>query len=355
MNTLIIIQTVVPNYRKEFYDFLTQELGGKIVIYTGNTGFSKTITTESNAAYKPLKNHFFLKRKLLIQTGFKTLVFSKNPVIIELNPRILSNWVILIIRKILGSKTVVWGHAWPRTGRYSHTDKIRGLMRRMAAVIITYSKTQEKELKLLYPTKEIKAAPNALYQTNQAVRLNKKNPINIIYVGRIVKEKNIYLLVNAFKNVLSNLPQETKLFCVGTGNLTEDLKKYLLKLNIKNRVELVGELTDIHKLKPYYDSSLVSVAPGTLGLFILQSFWFGTPIIFSPKEKNGPEVEAALPNQNCLTFKTENVDDLSKKILQVFEDSDKWIDKAEKIQLFAKENYSLERMSKPFKSLINES
>lgn len=58
---------------------------------------------------------------------------------------LFSVWL-LLIRKILNRKSVLWGHAWPRGGRYKRSDRPRNLMRRLRDAIVVYPEAQAREL-----------------------------------------------------------------------------------------------------------------------------------------------------------------------------------------------------------------
>ncbi len=183
MKKLIIIQTVVPDYRNLFFERLKDVLKDQFELYAGNNSFEISIKTQSKN-HKKLKNHFLFNRKLLFQTKIWHLLFKDDVIVLELNPRIISNWIFLIIRKILSKPTILWGHAWPRNGKKSKSDILRNLMRKLGDKIIVYTHQQKKELQEKMPDKNILAAPNALFKSNNMVYESKPSAKNLIYVGR---------------------------------------------------------------------------------------------------------------------------------------------------------------------------
>ena len=113
-----------------------------------NEDFQKTIKPEHKILKIKIINKFLFDRSFLFQLGSHWReLFKKNIIVIGLNPRIISNWIFLVLRRPLGLKTYVWGHAWPRKGPNSKTASIRHLMQRFASSTITYSEAQKKELK----------------------------------------------------------------------------------------------------------------------------------------------------------------------------------------------------------------
>ena len=111
-------------------------------------------------------NVFLWKRRLVWQRGVVRPLLAADVAILELNPRILSNWLILAGRRLRRRPTVLWGHAWSRSGARSRTDRIRDVMRRLGNVILVYTERQKQELlayrrapaSWLRPTRSIGAA-----------------------------------------------------------------------------------------------------------------------------------------------------------------------------------------------------
>lgn len=349
MKKLIIIQTVTPDYRLEFFNYLYNSIPDNFELYGGEKYFTQSIISSDKIKRKKSKNYFFLNRNLLFQTGIWHLLFRDVVLVLELNPRIISNWIFLLVRSVLKRDTIVWGHAWSRKGINSKSEWLRNNMRKMATKIIVYSNTQRKELKLRMPNKEIYAAPNSILISERIRTLKTiKIPTNLIYVGRLSKEKKPLFLVKAFSNSFSDLPKETKLILVGEGEEKQKIVEYIQVNNIEDKVLLKGHISDFNQLKKLYEQSFFSVSPGYIGLSVTQSFGFGVPMIVSKNENHSPEIEAVIPNINALYFETDSFTNFRKVLLQVFKNKEYWIQKREEIALFCKTNYSVEAMAKTF-------
>ncbi len=347
MKRLVIIQTVAPDYRKLFFEKLKSSLKNRFELYAGEKGFETSIQTNSDI-HLPAKNFFLLNRRFLFQTGIWHLLLKDDILVLEMNPRILSNWIFLIIRRILGKKTILWGHAWPRKGKNSKTDFIRNLMRKLASQIIVYTNRQKRELQAKMPGKKIVAAPNTIYSVEQMKTGPKINPKNLIYVGRLVTSKKVFFMVQAFHQSLRFLPDNANLVIVGDGPEKEKIQKYIERNNLHNRIKLLGHISDYNQLKTLYDEALFSISPGYVGLSIIQSFSFGVPMLISKNENHSPEIEAARENDNAIFFETDNLEDFADKLQLIYKTKAEWIKKREKIVSFCKENYSVEAMAKVF-------
>ena len=355
MEKLLIIQTVSPDYRAKVFQEIKNNIGYSFELYAGKEYFEKSVVTDSSISFlKPLNNYYFLNRKLLFQTGMWKEALKGKVLVLELNPRIISNWILLFLRKISTNKTILWGHAWPRIGKNSKSDKLRNLMRKLADEIIVYTKTQEIELKDKMPNKKIISAPNAVYYKKemQVAQLQEKKVTNIIYVGRLTKAKKPFLLVQAFIKEINKLPKETKLIIVGEGDEKLKIIDLIFQNKLEDRIKVLGHISDYKSLNNLYSKSLFSVSPGYVGLSITQSFGFGVPMLISQNENHSPEIEAANIGENSIFFKTDDIDDLSLKILDFFEKKSFMIKQRPKICSQCSNSYSVENMANKFIELL---
>jgi len=355
MEKILIIQTVSPDYRAKVFQEIKNNIGNSFELYAGKEYFEKSVITDGSISFlKPLKNYFFLNRKLLFQTGMWKEALKEKVLVLELNPRIISNWILLFLRKINSNKTVLWGHAWPRKGKNSKSDKLRNLMRKLADEIIVYTKTQAVELKHKMPNKKIISAPNAIFYKKemQVVQLKEKEITNIIYVGRLTKAKKPLLLVQAFIKGMNKLPKDTNLIIVGEGDEKSKIIDLVSQNELKDKIKVLGHIGDYKKLKYLYSKSLFSVSPGYVGLSITQSFGFGVPMLISQNENHSPEIEAAIIGENSVFFKTDDIDDLFLKMLDFFQKKSFMVEQRPEICFQCSNSYSVENMADKFIKLL---
>jgi len=352
MKKLVIIQTVTPDYRASFFNYIEIVLKNNFELYGGDSYFEESIKSDTTINRKNSKNIFFLNRKVLFQTGVWHLLFKDIVLVLEMNPRILSNWIFLIVRKLTNKETILWGHAWPRKGNASKSDKIRNFMRLLGNKIIVYTNKQKEELRLKMPKKEILAAPNAVINANEMITSELDKEYNIIYVGRLTKQKKPFFLVKAFEKGMHLFPETTKLIIVGEGEEKNKIKEYIFEKELQNKVEIKGHISNYETLKVLYSNSFFSVSPGYIGLSVTQSFGFGVPMLVSENENHSPEIEAVKLNENALYFKTDDENDFILKLKSAFENKKYWIHKRKDIVNFCKKNYSTEAMANVFVNLV---
>lgn len=352
MKKLTILQSITPDYRKLFFERLDAKLGQNFNLIAGNSYFEKSLKDDVTIKKTKVKN-IFIFNKLMIQKSVLKLSFTKGILVLELNPRILTNWIILFFRNILGKETVLWGHAWPRNGKNVKSEKIRMLMKKLSTSLIVYTERQKIELKENLPNKIIYSAPNAvipilLMSTNQ--QSNRIN--NFIYVGRLTELKKPFLIVKAFHKALRSLPSKCNLFILGDGDEFDKLESYISQNSLQSRIFLKGHVSDYECLKKMYSSSLFSISSGYVGLSIIQSFSFGVPMLVSKNENHSPEIEALILEKNGLFFETNSINSLSEKMVTVFKNKNEWIHKRQSIVDFCKKKYSIESMTDTFIKLV---
>jgi glycosyltransferase involved in cell wall biosynthesis len=104
----------------------------------------------------------------------------------------------------------------------------------------------------------------------------------ILYVGRIVREKGIFTLLDALEE-LRKLGKDVRLVFVGEGPLKEDLAKEVVRRKLNDRVTLAG-FVDEQKLVSLYNSSDAFVLPShyePFGMVVLEAMASRIPVVVS--------------------------------------------------------------------------
>ena len=138
-----------------------------------------------------------------------------------------------------------------------------------------------------------------------------KTKKNFIYVGRISQEKNILLLLNAFKNVTKN-NQEWGLMILGDGPQKSMIEEFIEKNNLKDLVFLIGFVQQDEIVK-YYLKSDVFVLPSKSepwGLVVNEALLCELPVIISDRCGSGPEL--VVEGENGFTFDPSNQAELER-------------------------------------------
>ena len=113
----------------------------------------------------------------------------------------------------------------------------------------------------------------------------------IVTVGRLVSQKNHYLLINAFADIIKdNRFKEYELSICGEGKLKNDLINYCNQLNIKDKVHFKGKIDDIKK--EIFSSSVFVLSSDYEGLpnSLIESMALGLPCISTDCPCGGPKM-----------------------------------------------------------------
>lgn len=138
---------------------------------------------------------------------------------------------------------------------------------------------------------------------------------NIITVGRLHKQKNQKLLIQAFSNIADKIP-EYRLDIYGDGELEEDLTNLIRNYKLENRIFLKGTVNNI--MDYIYKSSLFVLTSNYEGLpnALMEAISLGVPSISTDCSPGGARSLLDQYNYGFLIPRND-VDVLSKKILEV--------------------------------------
>ncbi len=350
----ILVQTSIGDYRQVFIDRLVQQFGSSLTILCGRDYFYPSLKTgvTNHQVHVMARNIFLLRRKILLQLGVQLPAIGADVAVLEYNPRILNTWIVSMVRRILGRRTILWGHVYSRSGK---DHWARRSQRALANGLIVYTEEQKRILieELRYGG-EAYAAPNALYADAEMQPVdNIVSRNSFIYVGRLVKDKKPSLMISAFAAATPGLPSDSKLLIAGDGPERPGIEKLIARLGISDRVQMFGHVAGYSQVRTLYQQSLASLSPGYVGLSITQSLGFGVPMIYSRNEPHAPEIVAAKEGWNSLTFQTDSYQDLSEKMIQIYQERVAWNQRTSEIALECRRNFSVEKMVQEFVRAIH--
>ena len=151
---------------------------------------------------------------------------------------------------------------------------------------------------------------------------NFKNLEFILGIGRLTKQKNFQLLITAFNEINKNIPH-IKLLILGEGEERNKLENLIKKLNLQEKVYLLGYKTNvfnyIHKAKCFISSSLYE-DPG----FVIIEAAFLNKAVFATDSNTGPS-EILKNSTRGFLFKNNDHKDLVKKFTEYYNSSEQEI------------------------------
>ncbi len=147
-----------------------------------------------------------------------------------------------------------------------------------------------------------------------------ENPFRIIHVGRLVKWKNVEMLINAVGQ-LSAKYSNIELIVIGTGPEENRLKELVLINSWQKHVKFIGGVYEMTILGKYFKASSAYVLAGMGGLSINEAMAFGLPVICSVAD--GTEKKLVKEGVNGYYFENNNQNNLKEKIDWLLGDREK--------------------------------
>lgn len=347
---MIILQVNILDYRNVFFNSLVEKNSelrvlGHLSLYEDQQGGG----AQNALWHRRMRTLRFFTNRAYIQFLPLFLFWTREVLIVQMNPRILSNWPLLVVRLILRRPTVLWGHAWSRARKETRTKGVRLLLWKLCHARIVYTKSEAEDLAVELPSAKgsIFPACNALYSEKMVKRRNGKVGKNFIYVGRLVPNKKTMLLVKAFA-AFAGKNADAGLDVVGDGPERLAMEAFCEKEGLTGRVRFHGHVADTEKLSVLYADAIAATSPGYAGLSVTQAFFFGVPILLADKEPHAPEVEACSEGVNTICFEAGKADALCDTFEKVWADREYWARQSDLIQDDVRSRYSIERMVDAF-------
>jgi len=307
---------VLPAYRRSCIEILRAEIGTDLQIWASPAHLDPSVTTGIPKAWYSPTRMIRIAGRAFIQVGSFLTALRTRSLVVDLNPRSITAWALLVSRRVLGRQTSAWGHLHSQNGTEAPTAALRRMMRRLATntVVYTYS-SRDLALKEMVGRKVFVAA-NALYRREDIHPDSNIARLTILYVGRFVKAKKVRVLIEAFGLLADTIPS-IKLVLVGGGEEEPILRALVHELGLTDNVEFRGWIEDLEELRTIYSRAFISVSPGFAGLQITQSMGFGVPILISKDEPHSPEVELAAADADPW-FVSNSPEALADKLRQRF-------------------------------------
>jgi len=209
----------------------------------------------------------------------------------------------------------VWGVYWYEyLGWQGAFGKVtERLVAGLTPDLVSVSETTAKKLRCLDVGNEIRIIPNGIDPA--WVRAIPKSLIisDLIFVGRLIKEKHVDMLVRAFARVLKESPDRT-LLILGNGPERDAISGLVRDLAIGDRVILKPFVDSHEEVISLMKASHVCVIPSTregFGIAALEALACGLPVITVDNPDNAI-VELVTGETGFLAFLS--VDDLADTI-----------------------------------------
>lgn len=301
------IYNCAAHYRKSLFLLMDREFCCDYVFGESLGDIKQMDTSVLRGRVTKVKNSFLCKR-FYWQPGVQKLLCGSYDAFLVLgDTRCLSTWLFCLRAKMLGctNRIYFWTHGW--YGKETKTE--RWLKKKFFAMagggIFLYGNyARELMIKEGFDSSKLHVIHNSLAYENQLTirRLLCINDIyqkyfgneckNLIFVGRLTKEKRLDLVIKAMA-FLKKQGIVCNLTLIGEGKVREELEKLIKNLGLNKNVWFYGACYDEQQLGCLIYNADLCASPGNVGLTAMHAMVYGTPVItHNDYSHQGPEFEA---------------------------------------------------------------
>lgn len=328
---ICILYDIPHHYRKGIWEKLSLDKDDEYYIYCDyidkhsvkhiNKNEIKYYNDEGRLKIYPILKNIYYKNVLVFQNHLLGIIFSEkyDKYIFLGHYYSLSTWISLLYLKLKKRPVFIWTH-----GAYGGEKKIKKMLVKafysLSDHLLLYGnyakRILENDLKI---KKKISVIYNSLDYENQISIRNKvykKQPIitekYLIFIGRIERRKRVDILIKAFKKlILDKKYSSLNLVIIGDGSLLDDLRQWFSSTNIL----FLGAIYEESIIANYLFNAELLVSPGHVGLNVIHSLTYGTPVITHNNFKHhAPEFEAIIPDKSGNFYLENSIDDLCEVI-----------------------------------------
>ena len=322
----------------------------KISIITANKNKKKYFN--KNIKFLSAKTNFFNSKIRLIKSFFCIYLLFKNykkqkTTLISFQ----SNIFAIIFSKLLGYKVIIRSNQSPNN--YASNLIKRNIMAyfyKKADKIIVNSEDFKKEFKKFFNLDSIniynliepkeKITKLSKYKIKNCFFSNSKKIINILSIGRLVKQKDQITILRSL-NLIKN-KKKFKFCLIGKGKELHNLNKFINNNKLKDKAKIIGFQNNIY---PYYlksDLFILSSLYEGLPNALIEAVTLGVPVISSDC-KTGPR-EILNKKKYGKLFKIGDYKSLSRLIVKS--------KKKKKIIYFEDKRFNFEKNLEKYSNLI---
>jgi len=233
---------------------------------------------------------------------------------------------------------------------------------KLAKFVITTSNAEFKDaIRYGINPKKIKLIPLSFITPNNLFTPDHKSSSQkLLFVGRIVPNKNLETLFFSLQQILKKKPN-VELLIVGediSGRIIGDqgyknkLFNIIEKLGIKNNVKFLGFKTGQDLWKIYQDSHIMvcSSTYENFGLPLLEAAFFGKPIVSTDV---GVARDIIGENQGGEIIKQGDFKEMVNSVLELLEDENKYQKASEFVRLRSK-NYAISLIADKYEQVFQD-
>lgn len=345
---------VLPGYRQSCMEILVDTFDGDLRLFVSDRHLDRTVKSGVRVSgLQTVRMVRLFGDRAFLQIGHLREALALETLVVDLNPRSITAWMLLVARRALKRRTLVWGHLHPRGGSETRSASVRHAMRRLAAGTISYTYSDQDQARQELPGQPVWVATNALYRATDIQPHAAPEPAertDVLYVGRFEPAKKVDLVVRAFAIAVKDSPG-LRLRLVGGGSQRQQLAELAEQLSVADKVHFEGWVEGVAALRDFYSTAVCSVSPGFAGLGLTQSLGFGVPMVVAKDEPHSPEIELAATG-GVIWVKSNNPASMAEGLEVAFVQRGRL--PADDVAQFVREHYSAETMARGLRDALME-
>ncbi len=361
---VLVLQTILPHYRLPFFRRLCESAAAEFTIAFGDARPSdslQTVDDTSGVRARRLRNRYILSIRggglLRWQSGALGPILRRDidVVIAEGDLHCLSTLVAFGLSRLHRIPFIVWWHGIGQQSLRWLNPLRLGWARRASALIFYDPERPKWFTERGVSAEKVFVTWNSI-DTDTAASLtapwSATQRHRVLYVGRLIARKKVDLLLRGFALAVSDLPPDICLTIIGDGPEAAPLRTLASGLGIADRVQFTGSVADEARLAPYFNTSLVSVSPGYVGLSIIHSMAYGLPMLVADNEPHSPEIVALSPGANGEFFASGDADALAASVVRACADQQALARMSTAARETVSRWFSLDRMVRAFEGAV---
>ncbi|MCA9304081.1 MAG: glycosyltransferase [Phycisphaerales bacterium] len=240
-----------------------------------------------------------------------------------------TTWLAAIAGRLRGKRVLMWTHGWLRE-EYGLQRRFRDRFYKLASGLLLYHNRAKsigiahgfrpERMHVIYNSLDTKAQRAVADEITDAQVAELRSsafpgsegtPI-VVSVTRLLPEKKLDQLIDAAA-VLKERGSPINVMIAGDGPERERLEAQARDKGV--RVHFAGAVYDERVLGTMFRSADLTVMPGAIGLLVMHSLVFGTPVVSHNNfDRQGPEYEAIVEGVTGGFFEEDSVESLADAI-----------------------------------------
>jgi glycosyltransferase involved in cell wall biosynthesis len=301
---IAIVYQVIFHYRIPFYEKIFNEPGLDSILYYGkNNPYNKNKSYTSPYVFKTSKlSTLFIpfgkdaagQKSVMpvFPSLFFRLIFQRPDIVLSEGASSLPNALMGFVYCKIFRKRYIWWSLGSIKKKNFKLNKFKALADSLtryieinSSAIFTYSSAGRQ----YFITRGVKpenifVGVNVIDTSKRVLEIKKINDLivknehvfQILFVGAIIKEKRLELLIDAYTKLYQIYKDKVRLVIVGEGNYLQTIKSYANN-SLANNILFTGKIID--GVSKYFLESDVFVLPGLGGLAISDAMIHGLPVI----------------------------------------------------------------------------